>query len=200
MAAEDGRTRWRRRHFRRADEPARHGKRVPFMEVNMSRSGFSGMCMMAACAAAGAAFALVVAAPAGIRDASAGGVCKGNTGDFISSDSTGKQIFVWSLSNNPPQVYAYDFESGTFTHKDLSLPAAKKDDAAAKEEKPAKEVVISGTIWTPEAAERVAIINGKTYREGDVFTTASGKKYRVVEIKPTNEVIYELVKEEGKDK
>ncbi len=161
--------------------------------MTAARLGKFGAILTAA--AAGAALALLFASPFGAREASAGGICRGNTGDFISSDSSGKQIYVWSLASNPPSVYAYDFDSGTFTHKELSLPAVRKDETAGKDDKPAKEIIVSGTIWTPEASERVAIINGKTYREGEVFTTASGKKYKLVEIKQTNEVVYEEVKE-----
>lgn len=125
------------------------------------------------------------------------GVCRGNMGDYITSDATGRKLYVWSLTTNPPQVYAYDYEAGTFSHRDLSLPAKKaappEEDGKEGGKKGDKDVNVSGTIWTPEPGERVAIINGKTYREGDVFTTASGKRYKVVEIKPTNEVVYKEV-------
>ena len=161
--------------------------------MNTAKLGKFGV-LLTACAA-GAALALLFASPFGAKDASAGGICRGNTGDFISSDSTGKQIYVWSFGSNPPSVYAYDFDAGTFTHKDLSLPALRKTEDGEKEVKPAKEINVSGTIWTPEPSERVAIINGKTYREGEIFTTASGKKYKLVEIRPTNDIVYEEVKE-----
>jgi hypothetical protein len=90
-------------------------------------------------------------------------------------------------------VLAYDFESGTYVRRELSLPAVEKPTEKPKKGKP-KEINISGTIWTPEPAERVAIINGKTYREGETFTTKSGRRYKIIEIKPTNEVVYEEVK------
>jgi hypothetical protein len=141
----------------------------------------------------GAAAVFVLLHPLGPPAAQAGGICKGNMGDFVSSDADGKRIFVWSLGTNPPQVYAYDFESGTYTHKDLSLPRVKQP-PKTKEKEPDKEINVSGTIWTPDPEERVAIINGKTYREGETFTTKSGKKYKIIEIKPTNEVVYREVK------
>jgi hypothetical protein len=140
----------------------------------------------------GLAIAVLLIGPWGAPDARAG-VCRGNTGDYVSSDASGRQIYVWSFATNPPKVYAYDFDAGTYTHKDLSLPRKKVVEPTKKEKGEAKEVNISGTIWTPEPSERVAIINGKTYREGEVFQTKSGKRYKIIEIKPTNEVLYKEV-------
>jgi len=161
----------------------------------MAQGRMNKTALFAAGIACGLVAAFVVANPFVGGEAAAGGVCKGNLGAYVTSDDSGKQLYVWHLTTNPPQVYAYSFDRGTYVHKDLSLPATPKADEEKKPPKKHKDINVSGTIWTPEPSERVAIINGKTYREGDVFTTKSGKKYKVVEIKPTNEVVYEEVKE-----
>ncbi|MHC4781029.1 MAG: hypothetical protein ACYTFG_20845, partial [Planctomycetota bacterium] len=56
------------------------------------------------------------------------------------------------------------------------------------------EIVISAVIWTPDPLNRVAIINGETVREGEIFTTRTGKKYKVTEIKRSKDVEYHEVK------
>jgi hypothetical protein len=160
----------------------------------MSRRNLKPIALLLAGGIAGTAVALVLLGLWNAPEARAGGVCRGNMGDFISSDDSGTRLYVWSLGTNPPQVYAYDFDTGTYTHKDLSLPRLRKP-PPPEEKKPDKEINVSGTIWTPDPEERVAIINGKTYREGEVFTTKSGKKYKIIEIKPTNEVEYKEIKD-----
>jgi hypothetical protein len=149
-----------------------------------------------------AGFGLAVLFSADLAPAEAGGVCGKSNSAFITSGNDGQTLYEWNLGTTPPSVIRYHYPTGTFTKKDLrpgedvDLPVAEPEDpkkAAAPPKKP--EVEITGVIWTPNPATRVAFINGKTVQEGEIFETASGKRYRVIEIKRTRDVVYREVKD-----
>jgi hypothetical protein len=125
-----------------------------------------------------------------IPPANAGGVCEGSLRHtYVTSSEDGSALYEWNVGPSPA-VVIYDARMGTAWRKDLR---PKEGEAAPPRKAPGAEgetpdIVISGVIWTPNAEDRVAIINGKSVREGEVFETKSGKKYKVVEIKRNEEV------------
>jgi hypothetical protein len=149
---------------------------------------------MAAAAALGLALAFL--AERAIPPAQAGGVCEASPRNtYVTSNQDGNVLYEWTLGPNPRVVIYYALE-GLCVHKDLHAAPGEKEpkprEVVPGQEGP--EIVISGVIWTPNAETRIAIINGKSVREGEIFETRSGKKYKVVEIKRTEEVDYVEVK------
>jgi hypothetical protein len=136
----------------------------------------------------------------GILPAMAGGVCPGGIGVYYTSNEEGDTLFEWHTERGKAQVIRYGYSSGAAVRKILVF---KEADAGAEPEKPAlegekPEIEISGVIWVADPEKRVAIINGAAVREGETFTTRTGRKYIVKEIKRSDEVVYEEVKE-GED-
>jgi hypothetical protein len=145
-----------------------------------------------------AGFGLAVLAGFVAAPARAGGVCSTTAaGTYVTSNQEGDTVYEWSLNGERASVTRYNFQSGKAIQKVLGFVSTAGGKAVRQptEAGPVAEIVISGVIWTPDPANRVAIINGKTVREGEVFVTRSGKKYRVIEIKRSDEVEYREVKE-----
>ncbi|GEM_PF-3057667 len=153
-----------------------------------------------------AGFALAALFWADLSPAQAGGVCGKSNTAFITSGNDGQVLYEWNLGTKPPTVTRYHYPSGTFTRKTLTEAEAEAEKAvppvdtqappaegAEPAEKP--EIEITGVIWTPNPATRVAFINGKTVQEGEIFETVSGKRYRVIEIKRTRDVVYREVED-----
>jgi hypothetical protein len=152
--------------------------------------------------AALAGIALGVFAGSGIVPALAGGVCRGAEGVTYTSNDAGDVLYEWHTERGKAQVIRYDYNTGTAIRRILvyreAEPTPEPEKPAVEGEKP--EIVITGVIWVADPEKRVAIINGKTYREGEVFVTRTGRRFRVLEIKRTEDVKYEEVtEEEGED-
>ena len=145
-----------------------------------------------------AGFGLAVLLGFDAAPARAGGVCSTTAaGTYITSNQEGDTVYEWTLGEDRASVIRYNFQSGKAVQKDLGFvhTAGGRAVRQPSEAGPLSEIVISGVIWTPDPANRVAIINGKTVREGEIFVTRSGKKYRVIEIKRSDDVEYREVKE-----
>lgn len=131
--------------------------------------------------------------------ARAGGVCQTPGGNFITANADGDVIHEWITTPGRAQVIRYSFATGKAERKLLvheeATPAETEKPAAPPAAEEGPEVVISGVIWVSDPEKRVAIINGSPIREGEIFTTRSGRRYRVTEIKKSDEVAYEEVKD-----
>ena len=125
--------------------------------------------------------------------ADAGGVAQMSGFGYVTSTHDGGAIYQWNLEGRAPKATKYDFETGTIVKRDLREVEAPPVKTADKPPAETPEIHVSGVVWTPDPETRFAIINGKTVREGDVFETRSGKKYKVIEIKKSDDVEYREV-------
>ncbi|MHC4779952.1 MAG: hypothetical protein ACYTFG_15375 [Planctomycetota bacterium] len=127
----------------------------------------------------------------------AGGVCPtAARGTYITSNQDGATVYEWNLASGDSSVTRYNFDTGVALRRNLRSPRSSGKEGGARPVVPVEqpEIVISGVIWTPDPLNRVAIINGETVREGEIFTTRTGKKYKVTEIKRSKDVEYHEVK------
>ncbi|MHC5038836.1 MAG: hypothetical protein ACYTHM_16120 [Planctomycetota bacterium] len=148
-----------------------------------------------------AGFGLCLVLGFDLTPARAGGLCPSHAqGTYITSNAEGNTVYAWSLSEKEPTVVCYNYQTGLAVRK--SLKSLSEGGAKEKGGEPGAEPVpeppeieITGVIWTPNPETRVAFINGRPIREGEIFVTRTGKRYKVIEIKRTKEVDYEEVKE-----
>lgn len=134
-----------------------------------------------------------------LDSARAGGISQTPGGNIVTANEAGDVLYEWILTPGHAEVVRYSYATGKAERRALTeqeaapVPEEKPTPPPAEVEKP--EICITGVIWVADPEKRVAIINGAPVREGEIFETKSGKRYRVTEIKKTDEVAYEEVKD-----
>lgn len=142
------------------------------------------------------------AAPMVLPAAQAGGIVQESPGRLWTVGPDGDVVYYWVAGGGDATVTRYDWNTGQALSRRVLMPLREPgaEKATPLDPDDAKELFVSGVIWSGKAEERVAIINGQIAREGELVTGRSGKLYRVLKIHQDREVQFEEQKPEGGDK
>lgn len=134
-----------------------------------------------------------------------GGLVQEGPGVFWTMNPDGSALYHWQVGQTSGDVTHFDATTGAVTVRKLMqpVPDGRLEDPN-QPKKVAKELEVTGVIWTPSADTRTAIVNGHIVKEGEAVAGRSGKLYRVLTIHQDREVLFEEIKDDdgkdGKDK